>query len=603
MIDYLKNILEFSPDSPMIFTKLSFWIFFAIVLFVYSFVYKSKNRTTRASYLFIVSLFFYYKTSGLFFFILLFSTFTDYYIGKWVYNSTKIKVKQLLIAISVIINLGLLAYFKYAYFFTDSYNQMFHSNYEVINYLAQWSNSFTGTHFRIDKILLPVGISFYTFQTISYSIDVYRKQVKPVKNIIDFGFYVSFFPQLVAGPIVRASQFIPQMYQDYKLSKAEFGLAIFWILNGLVKKMFIGDYLANNLIDRVFIDPGRFTGVENILAVFGYSLQVYVDFSGYTDIAIGVALLLGFRLPKNFNSPYKAQNVGEFWKRWHISLSTWLKDYLYIPMGGNRGGSLFSYISLSIILIFIVFLSGVWWLGIVFLLVAALFVLLSKFLPAFKKAVNTNINLMLTMLIGGLWHGASWQFVLWGGINGLGLVIFKFWKRYKRSQWIFLSLINIVLLIFWLLNILQFQLIVVLFFVLNLFWLISFVISLLKNSLSDNSILIRSLSILITFTFITFTRVFFRSQSMEVAKSMLVQISTNLQLYLFSDIVVSYYKVLLVMLIGLVFHWLPEKLKVTYRKWFINLPHWLQVIIVSIVVFIIYQSLSADSQPFIYFQF
>ena len=181
-----------------------------------------------------------------------------------------------------------------------------------MNVMAQWANSATGTHFSVDKILLPVGISFYTFQTISYSIDVYRGELKPVNNIIDFGFYVSFFPQLVAGPIVRAAQFIPQMYKDFSLTRAEFGLAIFWIMKGLVKKIFIGDYIAVNFVDRVFGAPLHYTGFENLMALFGYSLQVYTDFSGYTDIAIGTALLMGFRLPKNFNSPYKAASVFFF---------------------------------------------------------------------------------------------------------------------------------------------------------------------------------------------------------------------------------------------------------------------------------------------------
>jgi D-alanyl-lipoteichoic acid acyltransferase DltB (MBOAT superfamily) len=192
----------------------------------------------------------------------------------------------------------------------------------------------------------------------SYAIDIYRKQLRPVKSIFDFGFYVSFFPQLVAGPIVRASEFIPQIYQPYSVTKKEFGLALFWIINGLLKKFLLADYIAVNFIDRVFDNPVMFSGFENLMALYGYSLQVYADFSGYTDIAIGIALMLGFRLPKNFNSPYKADNCGEFWKRWHISLSSWLKDYLYIPMGGNRGGSIFSYVALSMIVIFIYLISG-----------------------------------------------------------------------------------------------------------------------------------------------------------------------------------------------------------------------------------------------------
>jgi len=567
IIDYIREIFLYNPEQPLIFTRFYFWVFLGIVLFFYAGVYKNKNRSVRAAYLFLVSLFFYYKTSGLFIFILLFSTLTDYYIGKWVYESHKLLIKRILIAISVSVNLSLLVYFKYAYFFTQSINEMFNTNFEVVNYLTLWINDATGSHFEIDRILLPVGISFYTFQTISYSIDIYRKELKPVNNLIDFGFFVSFFPQLVAGPIVRASQFIPQMYKDYKLSSAEFGLALFWIMKGLVKKIFIGDYIAVNFVDRVFSAPLHYSGFENLMALFGYSLQVYTDFSGYTDIAIGVSLLLGFRLPKNFNSPYKAQNVGDFWKRWHISLSTWLKDYLYIPMGGNRAGSLFSYIMLTIVLLFITLLVGIWWL---FPLFVSMGVVISGFMlksAKFRKAVNTNINLMLTMLIGGLWHGASWQFIIWGGLNGLGLIIYKFWR--KISPWE-----------------------------------------------KSNSRIAVVWKIALTFTFITFTRVFFRSESMEIVNGMLTQISKLFpsfstgannefltQWSLIPEILVGYKWVFLVMLTGFVFHWLPYSLKDRYRNWYINLNFYLKAFVFALVVFIVYQSISSDMQAFIYFQF
>ncbi len=552
--EIVHNIFLYDPEKPLIFTRFFFWVFFALVLAGYSLVYKNRNRSIRAAYLFAVSLFFYYKSSGMFFFILLFSTVTDFYIGKWVYQSRKLLTKRLLISLSVFINLFLLVYFKYTYFFTESINAMFGTHFEVVNYMAQWVNDATGTHFEVDQILLPVGISFYTFQTISYSIDVYRGEVKPVKNLIDFGFYVSFFPQLVAGPIVRAAQFIPQMYQDYKLSRAEFGLAVFWIMKGLVKKIFIGDYIAVNFVDRVFDAPLHYTGVENLLALFGYSLQVYADFSGYTDIAIGVALLLGFRLPKNFDSPYKAQNVGNFWKRWHISLSTWLKDYLYIPMGGNRGGSLFSYIMLTIILLFISLLVGYWWVFPTLVSLALIIAFISWRFPNFKRQVNTNINLMLTMLLGGLWHGASWQFVIWGGLNGLGLVVYKFWR--KISPW---EQSNHRLAVIW--------------------------------------------KIAITFTFITFTRVFFRSESMEVVRGMLHQIFSPTALSIIPQIFVSYKWPLLVMLLGYVFHWLPYSWKDSYRNWFIRQKFVAQAAIFALVVFIIYHSISSDMQAFIYFQF
>lgn len=554
MEEILKNIFLYDPHHPLIFTKFYFWAFFAVVLLGYSFIYKSKNISLRTGYLLLLSLFFYYKSSGFFFFILILSTITDYFIGKWVYHS-KTKTKQkILIALSLLINLGLLSYFKYAYFFVDSINGLLGTHFEVINYLSLWANGLAGTHFSVNKILLPVGISFYTFQTISYSIDIYRGDLKPVKNIIDFGFYVSFFPQLVAGPIVRAAQFIPQMYKPYQLSRADFGLAIFWIMKGLVKKIFIGDFIAVNFVDRIFGAPLHYTGFENLMALFGYSLQVYVDFSGYTDMAIGVALLLGFSLPKNFNSPYKAQNVGDFWKRWHISLSTWLKDYLYIPMGGNRSGSTFSYISLTLILAFIVLLAGTPWLALIFIGISAVSILLARRFPKFKKGINTNINLMLTMLIGGLWHGASWQFVIWGGLNGLGLVVYKFWR--KISPWEKL----------------------------NQRWAVVWKIA-------------------ITFTFITFTRVFFRGESMPQVEGMLHQIFTAMDLSLIPEIIWAYKWVFAIMAIGFVFHWLSYDLKTKYREWFIRQKLITQSALFALVVFIVYQSISSEMQAFIYFQF
>ena len=413
----LRNIFLYNQSAPLIFTRFFFWAFFAFVLLGYSLVYKNKNRSIRAGYLFILSIFFYYKSSGFFFFLVLFSITLDYFIGKFIYLSNNPVKRKILLASSILINLSVLAYFKYSYFFVDSLNFLLDTDFKVVNHAANLVNSGLGTHFDIDRILLPVGISFYTFQTISYSVDVYRGDTQPVKNLIDYGFFVSFFPQLVAGPIVRASGFIKQIYEDFSVSKAEFGWAVFMILKGLVKKIFIGDYIAVNFVDRVFSNPVTYSGFENLMALFGYSLQVYVDFSGYTDIAIGVALLMGFRLPQNFNAPYKAKNVGDFWKRWHMSLSSWLKDYLYIPIGGNRNGSVFSYISLTIILSIVVLLIGKLILFPVFAVVVGIFAILMHFFPKFKRNVDTNINLMLTMLLGGLWHGASLNFIIWGGLN------------------------------------------------------------------------------------------------------------------------------------------------------------------------------------------
>ncbi len=552
MIDQLKRIFLFNPDEPLIFTRLFFWGFLLVVLVFYSILYKRK--TSRNIYLWLVSLFFYYKTGGLFLLILIFTTVVDFFIGKAIFNARSQSGKKAWLAVSLVITLSILAFFKYDIFFTETINALLGTHFEVINHGASWSNLFLGTHFDIGKLLPPVGISFFTFQTISYVIDVYRGQVKPVTRLGDYGFFVSFFPQLVAGPIVRASQFIPQIYKDYSVTRAEFGIAVFMILSGLTKKLFIGDYIALNLIDRVFANPVSYSGFENLMGLYGYSLQVYCDFSGYTDIATGVALLLGFHLPQNFNSPYKAKNVGDFWKRWHMSLSSWLKDYLYIPMGGNRGASLFTYISLTLVLAFVVLMSGRLWLIPVFTAIAGITALIMYYFPAVRLTFTTNINLMMTMLIGGLWHGASWMFVIWGGLNGLGIVVYKLWRKIspweKSNHWA------------------------------ADFW-----------------------KIFITFNFITFTRIWFRGESMQGTNDLMRQIAGNFGWAQVPVMILSYWKVFAIMILGYVLHWLPYSIKDKGTNWFVATPLYQKALISAIVVFVIYQSVSAGLQPFIYFRF
>ena len=551
-MDLLRTIFLFDETNPLIFTRLNFWIFFLVILAGYTILYR-KNPL-RNLYLCLVSMFFYYKTGGMFFFILLFSTITSFFLGTAIHKSTIPLRRKLWLAVSITLNLGVLIFFKYDYFLTETMNQLLGTHLEVVTHSAKWSNALFGTHFDLDRILPPVGISFFTFQIMSYAIDVYRRKVEPVKNLADFGFYVSFFPQLVAGPIVRASEFIPQMYKNYSLTPQEFGMGIFMILNGLIKKMFVGDFIAVNLIDRVFSNPASFSGFENLMALYGYSVQVYCDFSGYTDIAIGIALLMGFYLPRNFNSPYKAKNVGEFWKRWHISLSTWLKDYLYIPMGGNRGGSFFTYISLTIILLFIILIAKELILIPIFIFTIGAVWLITRFFPSVKLTISTNINLMLTMLLGGLWHGSSWMFVLWGGLNGLGIVVYKFWRKispYENST-------------HWLAN---------------------------------------AWKILFTFTFITFTRIWFRGESIQGTFELLRQVVNHFGWNMIPAMLINYWKVFIVMLIALIIHWLPGSLKNGYREWFIRRPLYQQIGISVLVVFVIYQSVSAGLQPFIYFQF
>ncbi|MBC8111534.1 MAG: MBOAT family protein, partial [Verrucomicrobia bacterium] len=359
MQEILHNLFVFDPRSPLIFTNALFWFFFGFVLLVYQFIYP-KNRL-RNSFLLIFSIFFYYKSSGFYFVMLLITTLIDFVMGKLIFSTQNRVQKQLFVAVSVGINLLMLGYFKYAYFFSGLWNGVFESALQPVNYLAIWTNFFMGSSLDISKIILPVGISFYTFQSISYAIDIYREKLKPVQNFLDFAFFVSFFPQLVAGPIVRAIDFVPQISQPYRLSKAEFNHAIFLIINGLIKKILISDYISGNFVDRIFETPVNYSGFENLMAVYGYTIQIYCDFSGYTDIAIGVALLLGYRLTLNFNAPYTAISITDFWRRWHISLSTWLRDYLYIPLGGNRSISFFTYFFVIACLFGILFAEGWQW--------------------------------------------------------------------------------------------------------------------------------------------------------------------------------------------------------------------------------------------------
>lgn len=613
IVAYLEEIFSFNAQRPLLFTQFYFWVFFAFVIAGFSLVYN--RRLLRNTFLFAVSLFFYFKTSGLFVFILIFSTLSDFILGQCIYNAKSTLRKKMFLVTSIIINLFVLSYFKYAYFFTDVYNSLFASEWEVINYLALWTNNLTGSGFTVDKILLPVGISFYTFQTISYSVDVYREKLKPVKNILDFGFYVSFFPGLVAGPIVRANEFIPQLYEKFFLSKRQFGIALFWILNGLAKKMILSDYLAVNFIDRVFTNPLMYTGFENLMSLFAYSLQVYADFSGYTDIAIGIAMLMGFYLPKNFNSPYKATNPGNFWKRWHISLSRWLTDYLYIPLGGNRKATFATYFVIGLIAIIVIFLAENIWITLGVLVLVLVLGIVATLFPSTRKPINTNINVMNTMLLGGLWHGASWNFMIWGGLNGIGILSFKLWRKlniYKKTlltAFLFIVFVGLQIALPRPVFVIGEVWTAVIFF--GTF--IEMIYVLISNGKPVKWIK-NSWSIFLTFVFITFTRLFFRSgsnldpvqansEAWETAQNMVAKIGGKWEWALIGNIIMQHRNVFILFVLGMIIHWLPDKFKRRYRYNFASLPLAVQLIIVVVAVFIIYQFVTSELQPFIYFQF
>ncbi|MCQ2050744.1 MAG: MBOAT family protein [Bacteroidaceae bacterium] len=611
--NFIGRLFSFDPNSPLLFTQFYFWAFFALVFAVFSLV--GNRRLLRNSFLFFVSLLFYYKTSGLSVLILLFVTCSDFLISHRIYNSKTPVARRIWLITSVTIDLLLLCYFKYAYFFADFLQSAFGIEIQIHDIFAAIGNSITGQErFSVDSIVLPVGISFFTFQIISYSVDVYRGLVKPVSNLLDFGFYVSFFPQLVAGPIVRAKDFIPQLYKPFFLGRRQFGVAVFWILNGLVKKIVLSDYIAVNFIDRVFENPTLFTGFENLSALFGYSLQVYADFSGYTDIAIGVAMLMGFYLPQNFNSPYKASNPQDFWRRWHMSLSAWLKNYLYIPLGGNRKATFGTFFWIILFAIIAVILSGSWVVSVVFIGLALVLWIVAAFKAESKKRILSNINRFITMLLGGMWHGASWNFIIWGGLNGIGLIIYQFWK--DMAWWLRMTLTAVVTIGLGILSHLfeapVWNLLFVWMAIVCAGTLVRYIYHLAGGRKCRQIGYVWGVAQ--TFTFITFTRLFFRSGSnldpatanqvaWETAQNMVYQIGSKWDMGLIPQICAEYWKVFALVVAGLAIHWLPVRWKRWYRLNFALMPVPLIALAVVIAVILVYQFITADLQAFIYFQF
>lgn len=627
---FLGDCFSFDESHPLLFTQFYFWAFFALVYSVFALV-KSR-RLLRNAFLFFVSLLFYYKTSGLFVLILIFVTFSDFFLARRIAGARKKGWKRFFLSCSIVIDLFLLCYFKYSYFFTDMLNTMFGWDLRVFDVFAWVGNTVGGVNrFNVDQIVLPVGISFFTFQVISYTMDVYRGEVKPVNNLLDFGFYVSFFPQLVAGPIVRASEFIPQLYKPFFLGRRQFGVAVFWILNGLAKKIVLSDYIAVNFIDRVFQNPLLFSGFENLAALFGYSLQVYADFSGYTDIAIGVAMLMGFYLPQNFNSPYKSPNPQNFWKRWHMSLSRWLQSYLYIPLGGNRNTTFGTYFWIALFALIVAILSGSLWVSGAMILFAGVVLVVAWLRPSHRRKLIANLNSFITMLLGGLWHGASWNFIIWGGLNGIGMIIYKFWKDmnwWARTALVFAVTGGLYALAVWA-PAPVWNLLFVWMALITLGTLVRFIFHFFRPSAdgvdpkgydrrgashSWTAKLGNVWAITQTFVFISFTRLFFRSGSnldpatqnevaWETAKNMVAQIGGAWNLSIIPDICIAYWKVFALVIFGLIVHWLPAKFKRWYRINFALMPIPVMVLAVVVAVFILYQFITAGFQPFIYFQF
>lgn len=363
----LREFMLYSTKEPWFFTEFSFLFTFGIFLFFYALLFT--QNALRKIYLIAFSLFFYYKSSGPFLALFVFQIVVDFLFARKIENKEGTS-KQIWLGVAVLFSLSFLLYFKYP------------------NFILENTNWLLLTHFEPVDLFLPIGISFYTFQSISYILDVYRGEIRSSKSFLDYAFYMTFFPHLVAGPIVRAKDFLGQINSPENLDARRYKESLFRIVTGLIKKLLIADYLGK-YVDMVFETPAFYTGGENLLGALAYSFQIYFDFSGYSDIAIGLALLLGYRLKENFENPYGSSNVTEFWRKWHISLSTWLRDYVYIPLGGNR-----------------------------------------------KGALNTYLFLLITMLVGGFWHGASWQFVCWGAAHGLALALHKaIHKHLPEGKW------------------------------------------------------------------------------------------------------------------------------------------------------------------------
>lgn len=483
-----NNILEklsYDPESPMIFSSGTFWALFLIFMPIYAML--KHQRMKMIVYVVAFSLYFYYKSSGLFFLLIVATSIVDYLLSRLLATRVKEWQRKLCVTLSVLLSLSVLGYFKYANFLMESWSHL------------------VGTNFQPMDIILPVGISFYTFQSISYIVDVYRRRIEPTDSWIEYLFFLSFFPALVAGPIVRADQFLPQIKSNPSPTRDQVWMGFWLILLGIVKKALLADYIAQ-YNDIVFTTPETYTGFENFMAMLGYTMQIYCDFSGYSDMAIGIAMIMGFYLPQNFNFPYKSLNVTEFWRRWHISLSSWLRDYVYISLGGNRHGK-----------------------------------------------VRTYVNNFLTMLIGGLWHGAAWKFIAWGGIHGVALITHKA----------------------------------------------------LRPSLDKipNTPLVKLVSWFTTFTFIIFTMAIFRTNTIADLEVMLTQVFTNFHLdYLpvFVDVRLTW---CLFMVLLIISHFMPDGWWMRLGERFVRTPWIVKLLVFVVVVQLVLQFRSEDVAPFIYFQF
>ena len=413
----------------------------------------------------------------------------DFHIGKWLAKETRPHARRALLLCSIFYYLGVLSLFKYFNFAADSITHALHA----------FGVRVSPMHLRL---ALPFGISFFTFETMSYTIDVYRKEIEPSQRYVDYLLFVCFFPHLVAGPIVRPHQMLPQLAREPRFDVDAQARGLFRIACGVVKKVAIGDVLAVAIVKRAFDNPERYSSLELLVAVYAYAIMIYADFSGYSDIAIGSAALFGYELPENFDAPYIAKDLQDFWRRWHISLSTWLRDYLYIPLGGSRGSPIFTY-----------------------------------------------RNLMLTMLLGGLWHGASWNFVIWGALHGVALAGTRMWQRFREKRGVRFEMPHV-------------------------------------------------LAVFLTFQYVCFAWIFFKARTFSHAALMIERLG---RFTLGHDNVSQ--KTVLVLTCGVLLHLVPKDWERILRDRFVMRPAWVQGLILAVAAFGVHLAAGAKAEPFVYGQF
>lgn len=542
--DWNAFLQQFLYDSknPLLFNN-GFFVYFFTLFILLFFALRNHHKARR--YVFcIFSLYFFYKASGWFVGLVLVSAVVDFFLSNAIYREKSQSRKKFLLVLSILFNLGMLFYFKYTDFFIEISNSLFDTNFNPLN------------------LILPIGISFYTFENLSYTVDVYRGEFKPADKFSDYLLFLAFFPKLMMGPIVRAHDFVPQINEPYVISERDFAKGFFLIISGLIKKLVISDYITLNMVDYMFDNPALHTGVENLMAVYGYAMVIYCDFSGYSEIAIGIALWLGFKIPPNFMSPYQSLNITEFWRRWHISLSTWLKDYLYIPLGGNRNFSVASFIFVGGFLVgsFIMgvelfHLSNLW--AAVISAVLLLIFIIPALITKKTSGIAANFNLLTTMLLGGFWHGASWNFIIWGAIHGVGLGIHKIWMLLTDKSF----------------------------------------------AAFNQSRIYKIISGILTFHFVCFAWIFFKAEDLEIAKEMIYQIFNNFDISVFGPFYDNYKGVVWMILVAMILHLIPDNLadKVIARTKTIPMVVYILVFFLFLILYGYFKS--AEQVMPIYLQF